>query len=361
MESYGELLKSARETKNLDYETVERETSIIRKFLEGLENEDNSAFPGEAYMLGFMRNYAEYLGVSPDAVLTLYKNKVLQESPVPEALLARERPKYLIPLIVGGSALLLSLCIVGIVTLTRRLKPSEPDNVVLDKSSTAKKYEISDTVFTGRLYTGDKLIYPAKDGEIILTVSKTLSSLGIDAPVGTLLTELAEESELDVDGDGKTDFVVYVSDISNTDAARGAEVRIFRRSGAYTAALSNQNDIPSVTEIDSKHKQNIIFDDNRAYPFTINASFRGPCQFRYKIDRHDPAESYFMTGELVTMTANNGVRLWMSNSNTVKFSIIADSKNYDLEIGKAGHVLVEDIKWIKDTDGRYKLAVIELD
>ena len=51
----------------------------------------------------------------------------------------------------------------------------------------------------------------------------------------------------------------------------------------------------------------------------------------------------------------------MSNSNTVKFSIIADSKNYDLEIGKAGHVLVEDIKWIKDTDGRYKLAVIELD
>ena len=122
-----------------------------------------------------------------------------------------------------------------------------------------------------------------------------------------------------------------------------------------------ENDIPSVTEIDSKHKQNIIFDDNRAYPFTINASFRGPCQFRYKIDRHDPAESYFMTGELVTMTANNGVRLWMSNSNTVKFSIIADSKNYDLEIGKAGHVLVEDIKWIKDTDGRYKLAVIELD
>ena len=61
------------------------------------------------------------------------------------------------------------------------------------------------------------------------------------------------------------------------------------------------------------------------------------------------------------MTANNGIRLWMSNSNTVKLSIIADSKNYDLELGKAGHVLVEDIKWIKDTDGRYKLAVIELD
>ena len=359
MESYGELLKSARETKNLDYETVERETSIIRKFLEGLENEDNSAFPGEAYMLGFMRNYAEYLGVSPDAVLTLYKNKVLQESPVPEAWLARERPKYLVPLIVGAAALLLSLCIVGIVTLTRRLKPSEPDNVVLDKSFTAKKYEISDTVFTGRLYTGDKLIYPAKDGEIILTVSKTLSSLGIDAPVGTLLTELAEESELDVDGDGKTDFVVYVSDISNTDASRGAEVRVFQKSGALSA--TEQDDIPLAADLDPKQRQTVIFDDGRAYPFTVNASFRGACEFRYRIDRKEPAESYYASGELVTMTANNGLRLWMSNSNAVKLSVVADSRNYDLEIGKAGQVLVEDIKWVRGKDGRFHLVVIELD
>ncbi len=361
MESYGEILRKARENKNLDYETIERETSIIRRFLEGLENEDNSAFPGEAYMQGFMRNYAEYLGVKPETVLTLYKNKQLQESPIPEGLIIHEKPKYLIPLIAVGVLLIIGGLVAGGILFVRHFKPAASENVVLDKTSASKKYEITDKVFTGRVYQGDKLIYPAKDGSIILTVSKTLSSLGIDSPIGILYTELAEESELDVDGDGKTDFVVYVSDISNTDAARGAEVRIFRRSGAYTAALSNQNDIPSVTEIDSKHKQNIIFDDNRAYPFTINASFRGPCQFRYKIDRHDPAESYFMTGELVTMTANNGVRLWMSNSNTVKFSIIADSKNYDLEIGKAGHVLVEDIKWIKDTDGRYKLAVIELD
>ena len=99
MESYGEILRKARETKNLDYETIERETSIIRQFLEGLENEDNSAFPGEAYMQGFMRNYAEYLGVKPETVLTLYKNKRLQESPVPEGLIVHEKPKYLIPLI----------------------------------------------------------------------------------------------------------------------------------------------------------------------------------------------------------------------------------------------------------------------
>jgi hypothetical protein len=51
----------------------------------------------------------------------------------------------------------------------------------------------------------------------------------------------------------------------------------------------------------------------------------------------------------------------MSNSNSVKFTIIADSRTYDLEMGAAGKVLVEDIKWIKDTDGKYKLVVIEID
>lgn len=83
--------------------------------------------------------------------------------------------------------------------------------------------------------------------------------------------------------------------------------------------------------------------------------------FRYRIDRHQNVESYFSNGELVTMTANNGVRVWMSNSNAVKFTIIADSKTYNLDVGKAGQVLVEDIKWIRDTDGKYKLVVIELD
>ncbi|MBO4404335.1 MAG: helix-turn-helix domain-containing protein, partial [Treponema sp.] len=37
MESYGALLRNAREAKRLTLETVERETSISKDFLEGLE------------------------------------------------------------------------------------------------------------------------------------------------------------------------------------------------------------------------------------------------------------------------------------------------------------------------------------
>ena len=39
MESYGELLRTARENKKLTLEAVERETSISKEYLEALENE----------------------------------------------------------------------------------------------------------------------------------------------------------------------------------------------------------------------------------------------------------------------------------------------------------------------------------
>ena len=79
MDSYGEILRNARESKNIDRETAAQETSVKFSYVVALEEEDDGVFPGEAYMLGFMRIYAEYLGVNPDTVATLYKNKKLQE------------------------------------------------------------------------------------------------------------------------------------------------------------------------------------------------------------------------------------------------------------------------------------------
>ena len=361
MESYGEQLRRAREAKGIDYETISNETTISAQYLIGLEQEDSSAFPGEPYMLGFLRNYAEYLGLNSESLLGLYRAKKLQEAPVPEGLIVHEKPAYFWPLVAGGAAVFLAAVIVCICIFVNHKKAENGADVIVDKNSSKKTYELTDKAFSSRVYVGDQFVYHAAQGDIILTVSDTHSTFGLQCPVGTVYTELAEEAELDVDGDAVTDLIVYVSDVSVSEENRGAEVRLLRRTGGNYASSVSHDDIPFATEIVSNHKQIVIFEDNRAYPFTLNGSFRGPCVFRYKVDRHDPVESYFTSGEVVTMTANNGIRLWMSNCNTIKFSIIADSKSYDLEIGKAGQVLVEDIKWIKDTDGKYKLVVIELD
>lgn len=361
MDSYGEILRSAREAKGVDRETAARETSITLSFVVGIEEEDDNAFPGEAYMQGFMRNYAEYLGVNPETVITLYKNKKLQEAPIPDELYVQDKPVYFWPLICGGAAFLVIAVIVVLLVFSKLKKDNDGSQVVVEKDNKIKKYELTDKALSTRVYKGDQFIFPSDQGNVVLTVNDTLSAFGLDCPVGTLYTDLAEESELDIDGDSNTDLIVYVSDISATNASRGAQVRILKRGEGVFFSAVNQEDIPFATELGTNHKQLVILEDNRAYPFTINGSFRGSCEFRYKIDRRDAVGAYFTSGEVATITANNGVRLWMSNCNTVKFGIVADSKSYDLEIGKAGQVLAEDIKWIKDTDGKYKLVVIELD
>ena len=338
MDSYGEILKNARLARELDIDSASRETSIAAAFIKGIEEEDVSAFPGEAYMLGFMRNYAEYLNVNPDTVANLYRAKKLQESPVPEGLIVHEKPWFFWPSICSAAFFALAAIFVVLYIFVFNRKTDDGRKVVLDKNGSAKTYELTDKAFSSRLYKGDQILYPAKGGNIILTVSDTLASFGLQCPVGTLYTDLAEETELDIDGDTMSDLIVYVSDISSTDSSRGAEVRLLKRGeGVYIASgTTDTSAIPFVSEINSNHKQLVVLEDTRAYPFTLNGSFRGSSEFRYRVDRHDPVEGYFSSGEVVTMTANNGIRLWMGNCNTVKFSITADSKGYVLSGNSQG-------------------------
>lgn len=362
MDSYGEILRKQREEKNLNIDKIAREISIEGRYLKGLEDEDNGVFPGEAYMIGFLRNYANYLELDTDYILKLYNNKKIQESPVPEGLLIKRRPRWLIPVIAASSAVVLLAAILIPVLVSVKRKKQGDDSVVLASSNKAKEYTLGTAKFTQRIYKGDQIIVPTDNGQIVLTVRDTLSSFGLDTPGGVFYTDLSEESEIDINGDSNPDLIVYVSDISSTDESRGVEVSMLLRHGISMEKDSvNVDEIPFESEIKSKHPQKVILEDNRAYPFTINASFRGSCLFRDKVDNENSVESFFPKGEVFTANPHNGIRLWISNSNAVKFSIVADSRTYDLDIGPAGQVLVEDIKWIKDSDGRYKLVVIELD
>lgn len=362
MENYGDILKEARESKNLSIDTVSSALTIDKKYLQGLEDEDLGVFPGEPYMVGFMKNYAEYLEVDSEYVLRLYHNKKIQESPVPEGLIEKPRIQKLLPIIISSVAAFVVVVVAVVLIIVFHKKTNKDDNTILADGVRTYKYELTDQKMVQRLYKGDQLHIPASNGNIILTVKDTLKSFALETPSGVFYTDLAEEADLDINGDGTPDLIVYVSDISSNDEKRGAEVSILLRHGVSNGAgETSLENIPYITEISSKHPQHVILEDNRAYPFTLNATFRASCVFRDKIDFGSSVETFFPSGEQFTANPHNGIRVWMSNSNAVKFTVIADNKTYDLDLGSPGQVLVEDIKWIKDTDGRYKLVVIELD
>lgn len=362
MESYGELLKNKREEKNISIENASSALTIDKKYLAGLEDEDNGVFPGEPYMIGFLKNYSEYLELDSDYILKLYHNKKIQESPVPEGLFEKPKSEKFWPILIS-SIVGVVLVVTGVILfLVLRPKPEVEDDMAFNKSDRNHQYELTTQKLAQRFYKGDQIYIPSSGGRIVLTVKETLKSFALETPAGVLYTDLAEESEFDINGDGSSDLIVYVSDISATDERRGAEVSLLLKHGVTFASEISSDEIPFVDDVKATHPYTVILEDNRAYPFTLNATFRASCVFRDKIDNRPSVETYFSSGEQFSENIQNlGIRVWMSNSNAVKFTVVADSKTYDLELGKAGQVLVEDIKWIKDKDGRYKLVVIELD
>lgn len=64
----GEILRAAREDKKLTVEQVNKETRISVQTVRSLERDDFGAFPSETYLKGFLRNYADFLGLDGNAL-----------------------------------------------------------------------------------------------------------------------------------------------------------------------------------------------------------------------------------------------------------------------------------------------------
>ncbi|MCZ6767226.1 MAG: helix-turn-helix domain-containing protein [bacterium] len=67
----GELLRVAREAKGLTLQDANRDTKIAVSVLDSLEHDDFDAVESDIYLKGFVRNYAEYLGVDPNRALRM--------------------------------------------------------------------------------------------------------------------------------------------------------------------------------------------------------------------------------------------------------------------------------------------------
>ncbi len=365
MESFGSILKETRETKEITIETVVRETTISRQYIEALESENLEIFPGQTYITGFLRNYSEYLGLEPSYMLKLLTGKVIQESPVPENLFKYTKINtWIVVLIIVGSILVIG----GISTFVYLNWFNQSDNqgktTVRLETEGIQRYTLSMNPIQKRIYEGDVLEVPLVSGMLSATVQDTVGALALSTDIGIQYVELGEELEIDLDGKNGTDIVVFLSDISKNDKKRGAEVRMMIKAGSASSIEElKEGEIISQEELSAivTGKQTVLFSGSRAYPFTINASFRGACLFRNQIDRKEEVEDFFTNGDMLTINANNAIRIWMSNANTVKLQVIGDGKTADIEVGRAGQVLVQDIRWVREADGTFKLVVIDVE
>ncbi|MBN1965866.1 MAG: helix-turn-helix domain-containing protein, partial [Anaerolineae bacterium] len=71
-EALGQLLRAAREDRELTLEDAERALRIRVRFLEAFETGAYQNLPGLVQARGFLRNYARFLGLDQDAILAQF-------------------------------------------------------------------------------------------------------------------------------------------------------------------------------------------------------------------------------------------------------------------------------------------------
>jgi cytoskeletal protein RodZ len=75
MSGFGDLLRHAREAKGATLETVAAATRISPRHLEALERSDHGSLPAAPFAKGYIRAYAQYLGIDPEPILDAYRSE----------------------------------------------------------------------------------------------------------------------------------------------------------------------------------------------------------------------------------------------------------------------------------------------
>jgi cytoskeletal protein RodZ len=373
MESYGDLLRKKREDRGLDFDAAERETSIAANYLRALENEEFDKFPGKVYFTGFLRTYGEYLGLDSAYLLRLFQAKMIQVAPVPTGLVVKPLPRLLLPLLAlfGAAVVVGAVLVVFLVVKPFQRQSEAPPADAFLPGSVVHRLEMGEPLRT-RLYVGDRVVIPggllsgsrAEDdpADVTLEVENTQSTLSLKTPLGAQYVTLGEEIELDVDNNPGVDVIVFLSDISRSDPSRGAEVRMFLKSDGD--ALAGGNAVGNASGSDAAQPpalSMVVIEDNRAYPFTLRITFREMCLLRQQVDSMARQENLYSLGAIVTMQANNGIRIWASNAAALNMQVIADGRTYDLAADQVPQVAVRDIRWTRLPSGAYHLVGAEID
>jgi len=84
--SLGIFLKKSREERHIELDEVAEATRIRRHNLEAIENDEWNKLPPQVFIKGFLKSYAEFLGLDKETVIHHYLRTSSFEKTTPEAL-----------------------------------------------------------------------------------------------------------------------------------------------------------------------------------------------------------------------------------------------------------------------------------
>jgi cytoskeletal protein RodZ len=341
--------------KGQSLDQASRDTLIAARYLNALEREDFSIFPGEPYILGFLRNYSEYLGLDVQEQLSLYRALKIQEQPIPMDQLLHS-PVPVKKIVLG---ILIPLLVLGAGGGGYYLYTHWPvkEDAVSAEVREAAEYQMTTEGLERRFYTGDSLLVSLGQDPYKLVLSNLGEAITLTTPLGQLVLDLGQEVNVDLNDDGIMELRVSAMDFAKNNASAGAMLRF--------ESLQPPPDMVRSPAEPALTAATVIFSSPSSYPFTVQLNFQGYCMFRWELlferDQRERNERYFQRGEELNIQAQNGVRIGASNAQAAKLQIIGGGRTVPVDLGGAGEVVAADIRWVRDEENRYRMVLARLE
>ncbi|MBN2652817.1 MAG: helix-turn-helix domain-containing protein [Spirochaetales bacterium] len=212
MESIGTIFKTVRAEKDISIDKVARHTKIAKQLIEALEEENFEVFPGETYLIGFIRVYSEFLELDPEQMIGLYRNTVMQEQPLPVDELIGKRSSALGKILAIGSVsfLVLAVIVLSVIFFTKK-GGDDSGEVTYVASSTVHQY--SGGKFLKRVQVEDKVAFTVADKDYLLSIGE-IDETGVMFLIGDLSysLEFSQARDVDVNSDAEIDLSLSASD-----------------------------------------------------------------------------------------------------------------------------------------------------
>jgi cytoskeleton protein RodZ len=131
----GNSLREARLRQGLDLAEIEQATKIRSRYLRALEEEQFELLPAQTYVKGFLKAYADQLGLDGDLYVEEFNSRyATEEEPVQHGRGGGGRGSWPAPMRLQSSAVLISLTAIGlagalVVAAWRFGATDEPDDI----------------------------------------------------------------------------------------------------------------------------------------------------------------------------------------------------------------------------------------
>lgn len=358
MRSLSDVLVKKREEKNLTIDQVSYETNISKKYINALEQENFEVFPAEAYLLGFLRNYAEFLDLEYETIYAEYKNCLLREEPTPlDELVGNKKSIEVKPwmIIVPLVALALAFGIPPVIKIVSNQIEQRKEALRSAGEVENKVIEITSDYSDRKVRIGDLLTLQVGENKLSYFVEDVASDI-------TLKETFRGEANLITLKLGKETIYTYKEKTGKTYEVTLLlkDIGGFSDNSAIIKVKSAEKDITPYIEpelqgeesSESKNVKVIMTRRRSTEPYSVSISFEGDILFRYQEKGRELKENFYRKGSVLNLDVTRSIQIWTSNAGLTKFKINGES----LVLGKSGSVHVFTLRWIyyKDKD-EYRL------